>query len=140
MNYKTITRRPLYRPEIGLPGGLVNQETAGIKIAVEAAIDRCELQHTVVRISYTGGIVLCVTLAPNHFLRSRVSQYLHRASEHHALKAFGIAKIDASLRVGLVLSHTYGEGVGRKVEGFDALTFTWLQHGLGPGKTVLVDR
>jgi len=65
---------------------------------------------------------LCVALAPNHFFRSGISQYLHRAPEHHALKSFGIAKIDASLRVGLVLSHTYGEGVGREVEGFDTLT------------------
>ena len=88
-------------------GLLLNYETPWIKIAVETAIDSCEFQHTVVWISYTGGLVLCVTLAPNHFFRSGISQHLHRTSEHHALKSFGIAKIDASLRVSLVLSHTY---------------------------------
>ena len=124
-------------PEIGLPRGLVNQETAGIKIAVEAAIDRCELQHTVVGIGYPAGIVLCVTLAPDHLLRCGIGQHLHRASEHHALESSGIAKIDASLRVGLVLSHTYGEGVGREVEGFDSLTLRGFNMALVQGKPSL---
>ena len=91
----------------GFASESVNQKTAGIKIAVEAAIDRCELQNAVVWISYPAGIVLCVTLAPNHFFRSGIRQYLHRASEHHALETFGIAEIDACLGISLVLSHTY---------------------------------
>ena len=86
---------------------LFNDETPWIKVAVETAIDGGELQHAIVRVAHTAGVVLLIALVPDHFFRSGISQHLHRTSKHHAFKPFGIAKIDASLRVNLVLSHTY---------------------------------
>ena len=78
---------------------LLNHKTARVEITVEAAVGGSEFEDAVVRVGDAAGIVLRVTLAPNHFLRGGIRQYLHSASEHHALKSLGIAKIDACLRV-----------------------------------------
>ena len=86
---------------------LLNHETTRIEIAVEATIDGGKFQHAVVGVGYTTGIVLLVAIVPDHLFRGGIRQYLHRASEHYTLEAFGIAEIDACLGIGLVLSHTY---------------------------------
>ena len=117
---------------------LLNYKTTGIEIAIESAVGGGKFEYAIVRVGYTAGVVLLVAVAPDHLLRSRVSQHLHCATQHHTFETFGIAEIDAGLGVSLVLSHTYGECVGGEIERLDPLAFAWLQHGLGPRKTFLV--
>ena len=85
---------------------LLNEETAGIEVAVETAVGGGELQYAVIRVGHAARIIFCVTLAPNHLLALGVCQYLHRATQHHALETLGIAEIDAGLGIGLVVGHT----------------------------------
>ena len=73
---------------------LLNHETTRIEIAVEATIGGGELQHAVVGVGYTTGIVLLVAIVPDHLFRGGIRQYLHRTPQHHALEAFRIAEID----------------------------------------------
>ena len=49
---------------------LFNDETPWIKVAVEAAIGGGELQHAVVRVAHTAGVVLLIALVPDHFFEA----------------------------------------------------------------------
>ena len=84
---------------------LFYHKTSGIEIAVEAAVGGGELEHTVVGVGDAAGVILLVTVTPDHLLRSGVRQHLHRASQHHPLEAIGIAEVDAGLGIRLVVSH-----------------------------------
>ena len=77
-------------PQVSLR--LLNYETSWIEITVETAVGGGELQHAVVRVSDTSRVVLLVAIVPDHFFRSGISQYLHRTSEHHALKPLASQK------------------------------------------------
>ena len=57
---------------------LFNHEATWIEITVETAIGGGELQHAVVRVGNTTGIVLLVAIVPDHLFRGGVCQYLHR--------------------------------------------------------------
>ena len=104
---------------------LLNHKTTWIEITVEAAVSGGELQDAVVRVGNATWVVLLVAIAPNHLLALGIRQYLHRAAQHHTLEALGIAEIDRGLGVGLIVSHTEGEGVCGKIERLDALADSW---------------
>ena len=119
---------------------LLNNKATWIKIAIEAAIGGGELQNAIVGIGYAPRVVLLVALAPNHLLALGIGQHLHRATKHHALETLGIAEIDAGLGIGLIVRYTQREGVCGKIKDFDALSFTWCQHGLGARITLVIYR
>ena len=100
---------------------LLNYKTTWIEIAIESAIGGGELQDAVVRVCYTTGIVLLVTIVPNHLLTLGIRQHLHRATQHHTFETFSITEIDRGLGVNIVVSHAEGEGVGGEIERLNAL-------------------
>ena len=112
-------------------GLLLNYKTTWIKIAIETTIGGGEFKNAIVGVGYARRVVLLVALAPNHLLALGVCQHLHRATQHHALETLGIAEVDAGLGIGLIVGYTQREGVCGKIKDFDALSFTWCQHGLG---------
>ena len=84
---------------------LFYHKTAGIEIAVEAAVGGGEFQDTVVGVGDAAGIVFRVAVSPDHLLGGGICQHLHRAAQHHALEALGIAEVYSGLGIRLVVSH-----------------------------------
>ena len=80
----------------------LNYETTWIEIAIETAVGGGELQDAVVGVCHAAWVVLRISIPPNHLFALGVSQHLHRASQQHTFEAFGIAEIDAGLRIGLL--------------------------------------
>ena len=84
---------------------LFDYKTAGIEIAVETAVGGSELEDTVVGIGDAAGIVFHVTVAPYHLLALGIGQHLHCTAQHNALKALGVAEVDAGLGIRLVMGY-----------------------------------
>lgn len=117
---------------------LLNHKTTGIEITVETAIGGGELQDAVVRVGDAARVVLLVAVAPDLLFRGSVRQYFHRTAQHHALEALSVTEIDTGFGVGLIVDYTQGEGIGGKIEYFNAVADARRQHRLGAGIALLI--
>ena len=103
---------------------LFNHKTSWIEITVKTAVCGGEFEDTIVGVGDATGVILLVTVSPNHLLRGSVHQHLHRSSQHHTLEAVCITEVNTGFWVGFVMGYAQGESICGEIENLDTLAYT----------------